>query len=383
MNICIDSRTIYKRNTGFGYYAFYLIRHILQSGCNDHISLILHKNVATLFFIPLCTKHHVILTAVDYRNRILRDAWENLVLPIIFKKHNINIFHSLTFHMPVLRIGNIKQVVTIHDLVVFKMPEIYPKYYTIYWRFIIKRSLKRSSKIIAISEATKQDIIDLFNIKEDKIHVIYHGIDLKKFRPKEETNGVRTILKKYGLKRPYIMALGLSDLRKNGERILKSYSKIIKDKTKDVSLAICGILRKKNRVLFDQIKEHGLSDRVVMTGFVEDEDLPILYRAADLFVFPSLYEGFGFPIIEAMACGTPVITSNVSSMPEVAGDAALLVDPYDVDAIAKAIHRVLTDNSLRETLVKEGLERVKQFSWQKCAEETIKVYESFTPNKSA
>ncbi|MBW1833760.1 MAG: glycosyltransferase family 4 protein, partial [Deltaproteobacteria bacterium] len=354
MNICIDGRTIYKRNTGFGYYAFYLIRHILQSECNDHITLILHKDLANLFFMPSCTKHHEILTAVDYRNRILRDAWENLVLPIIFKKHNINMFHSLTFHMPILRIGNIKQVVTIHDLVVFKMPEIYPKYYTIYWRFIIKRSLERSSKIIAISEATKQDIIDLFNIKEDKIHVIYHGIDLKRFRPKEETNGVGATLKKYGLKKPYIMALGLSDLRKNGERILN--------------------LRKRNRVLFDQIKEHGLSDRVVMTGFVEDEDLPILYRAADLFIFPSLYEGFGLPILEAMACGTPVITSNISSMPEVAGDSALLVDPYDVDALAKAMHGILTDKGLKESLVKKGLERVKQFSWEKCAEETIRVY---------
>ncbi|MBW2165910.1 MAG: glycosyltransferase family 4 protein [Deltaproteobacteria bacterium] len=384
MNICIDGRTIYKRNTGFGYYAFYLIRHILRSECNDHITLILHKDVANLFFMPSCTKHHEILTAVDYRNRILRDAWENLVLPIIFKKHNINMFHSLTFHMPILRIGNIKQVVTIHDLVVFKMPEIYPKYYTIYWRFIIKRSLERSSKIIAISEATKQDIIDLFNIKEDKIHVIYHGIDLKRFRPKDETNGVGATLKKYGLKKPYIMALGLSDLRKNGERILKSYSKIIKDKTKDVSLAICGILRKRNRVLFDQIKEHGLSDRVVMTGFVEDEDLPILYRAADLFIFPSLYEGFGLPILEAMACGTPVITSNISSMPEVAGDAAVLVNPYDVDALARAMHGILTDKGLKESLVKKGLERVKQFSWEKCAEETIRVYEAAcNSNKSS
>ncbi len=375
MKVCIDGRTIYRRSTGFGYYSYYLINNVLQINREYPVYTILHKDTANLVPDHVVENNEKILTSVDYRNRLLRDAWENIALPAILKRHEIDVFHSPTFHLPLLTTRRVKSVITIHDLVVFKIPEIYPRYYTSYWRFVIRRSLDTACKIIAISRATKLDIMDLFNIREDKIHVIYHGIDLKRFRVQKEADRLEPTLKKYGLKRPYIMTLGLSDPRKNGERILSSYSRIAgSGEAGHAGLAVCGVLRRRNQRFLDQIKALGLSNMVMLTGFVEDEDLPILYSAADLFLFPSLYEGFGLPILEAMACGTPVITSNISSMPEVAGDAALLVDPYDVDGLARAMKEVLTNKKLRGHLKKKGFERVKKFSWERCARQTLEVF---------
>jgi glycosyltransferase involved in cell wall biosynthesis len=287
---------------------------------------------------------------------------KNLDLDIIHNPDNSSLFINLKN----------KKIVTIYDIMAFKFPKVSDPVTRFRYRILLYKTLKSSDKIITISNHTKLDLMNYFKIPEDKIKVIY--LAANQTYKKLGKNEINEILKKYDLNNPFILYVGGLAPNKNIERLLESYN-IIKNKEISQKLILTGVKRHNSTSALKTIKKLNLQNDVIFTGYVPDEDLPGLYNAADLFVYPSFYEGFGLPPLEAMQCGTPVITSNTSSLPEVVGDAGIMINPYDVDELANKMYEVLTNEKLRKEMSKKGLERAKLFSWKKCAEEHLKVYE--------
>lgn len=302
-------------------------------------------------------------------NSSVKLVWDYYLIPKAVKEHKLDV---ITFPKNVLPyFVTCKSVIVIHDLAYF-MPELnaYPLIDTIYMKMMIKSSVKRANHIIAISENTKRDIIKFTGINENKITVIYEASDLK-YRQIKDVIELDKIKNKYNLSEKFIFSCDSLTPRKNVIRLLKAFNNI-KDKIPH-KLVLTGGVSWKSKNVHNLIES--MRDRVIKLGYVPDEDMPMLYNLADLFVYPSLYEGFGLPLLEAMACGCPVISSNSSSLPEVVGDAGLMIDPYDVDNLEKVIYEALTNENLRKDMIRKGLDRAKQFSWEKCAEKTIEVLE--------
>jgi glycosyltransferase involved in cell wall biosynthesis len=288
------------------------------------------------------------------------------------KKLDLDIIHSPENASLFINLKNKKKITTIYDIMAFYFPEVSGFITRYRYKILLPRTLKTSDKIIVISHNTKKDLMNRFKIPENKIKVIYLAAN-ENYKPLNE-NEIIKIKQKYNLNYSFILYVGGLAPNKNVERLIKAYYKLKKLDIKH-KLIITGVKRYRYKSIFETIEKLNLQKDVIFTGYVPDEDLPALYNAADLFVYPSLYEGFGLPPLEAMACGTPVITSNTSSLPEVVGDAGIMVNPYDVDELANKMYEVLTNEGLRKELSKKGLERAKLFSWKKCAEEHLKVYE--------
>lgn len=288
------------------------------------------------------------------------------------KKLDLDIIHSPENASLFVKLTNQKKIITVYDVISLYFPKTFTKITVFRYKLLFSKTIKTSDKIITVSHHTKQDIMKYFKIPEDKIKVIYEAAN-GNYKPLKEDE-VNKIRQKYNLNYPFILYVGTLEPRKNIPTLLKAYYKLKKQGIKH-KLVITGKRGWKYKSIFETIEKLNLQKDVIFTGYVPDEDLPGLYNAADLFVYPSLYEGFGLPPLEAMACGTPVITSNTSSLPEVVGDAGIMVNPYNVDELANAMYEVLTNDGLREELSKKGLERAKLFSWKKCAKEHLKVYE--------
>lgn len=295
----------------------------------------------------------------------LRVLYEQIILPILLRKNRIDIFHAtanvLPFLFPHL------SVLTIHDYYAFAIPELIPSILRFYWKIVLKISAQRADFIISVSQSEKGGIIKYLNVSKEKIKVIYHGNEQL---PLKITS--REIECKDHV--PYILWVGKIYAHKNLVRLLRAYNKLIKAKHIKHRLVICGMKSWGYPCFIRTVEEFKLQDKVVFKGYVSYDQLKPIYANASLFVFPSLIETFGLPILEAMSCGAPVVTSNCGAMAEIADEAALLVDPYNVEEIAEAMHRILTDKTLRAALIKKGLKRASQFSWEKTARETLEVY---------
>lgn len=270
-----------------------------------------------------------------------------------------------------------RSVVTFHDLSFIRYPEFFSWRENIWHRLEMnpRRQAQRADKIIAVSESTKSDLVNLFEVKEEKIKVIYSGINSRFDLLKDPRSNLHQIKVKYNLPKNFFLFLGTLEPRKNVLGILKSFSylKSTGQLPKESALVIAG---PSGWLYGEAIKFYRTSpfkDSIYFIGPVKEEDKLCLFQLARVFVYPSFFEGFGFPPLEAMAAGVPVITSRISSLPEVAGDAALLVDPYNIKEMAEAMRNLFLDEKLRESYIKKGLERVKRFSWRKSAEETLKV----------
>ncbi len=288
------------------------------------------------------------------------------------RKYSLRLIHDPTGSAPLL-LAPIKRVVTIHDAV----PYVHKDSSTFLDQFIyhlwLPLALPKLDKILTVSHHTKNDLGKIFDIPMEKIAVI-HLAASEHFRPLAEDE-IKLALAHVGLSQPYILYLGSIEPRKNPIRLLEAYAELRRWSTR-WDLVVVGThnfwksspVRKKTEKL-------NLKPYVHFIGNVSEADLPGIYNGADLFIYPSLYEGFGLPVLEAMACGTPVITSNTSSLPEVAGEAALFVDPYKVEEIVTAMRQILDDADLARDLRKRGLERVKEFTWAETVRQTISVYE--------
>ena len=273
---------------------------------------------------------------------------------------NFDLVHCPTVTAPFFFRPNSRVVMTVHDLI----PLLFPRWQTtrrvLYFKYFLKYRFRFVDRFIAVSNTTKQDLIDLFEIPEDKIDVVYEGVS-DQFRPIEKK------------REDFILAVGTLEPRKNFKRIIEAYISLRTEKKISDKLIIVG----KKGWLFDDILTipEAFQDDIIFKGYVSEDELIRLFQTAHFFIYPSMYEGFGLPILEAMACGCPVITSNTSSMPEVAGDAALLVDPYQIEEIKNAIYTLTNDAELCTKMSTEGIGRASRFSWQHAAAQTSQVYE--------
>ena len=297
---------------------------------------------------------------------------EQIRIPIQLKREAIDLFHAPHYTLPALT--PCRSIVTIHDCIHLRFPQYLPNRLAHgYARAALWTATHRSDRVLTVSEASKQDILTFFDIPADKITVIPNAIDDCFFVPPPDKN-IERIRERYQLQAPFLLYVGNVHPHKNLERLLDAFYKVRSLGHDDLTLLIIGDDITRYAKLRRAVHRYQLHRYVRFLGFVPNETLRVLYHLARAFVFPSLYEGFGLPPLEAMASGTAVVTSNVSSLPEVTGDAAILVDPHSQDAIAGGICRVLEDNVFREELVTKGQARAKQFSWDRSIQHTLEIY---------
>ncbi len=367
MKVGIDIRLLgWGNKAGICQYIYNLVSNILSLDSDNTYSLLaplrgLDKvwNIADQF-----------LYRFPYRLSTL--FLEKLSVPVELIMGKTDIFHGPCFFIP----NHIfcKSVVTIHDLMFLRHPEYLQPDSIAHFRKITHASVNRSDAIITVSNSSKNDVVEMLKVPEEKIRVIYNGV-ASRFRPVKEKAKIEEIKARYGIQgQQYILFTGNIEPKKNIETLIRAYMELRNTTIYKYPLLIVGNKEWHFEAVWKVVQQLRAEKDIVFTDFVDDEDLPHLYSNAELFVFPSLYEGFGLPVIEAMACGVPVVSSNTTSIPEIANGAAILVDPLNAGEIAGAMYSILSDSKLKSRLVTKGLERAREFSWEKAARETLKLY---------
>jgi glycosyltransferase involved in cell wall biosynthesis len=395
MIIGIDIRMLARgTRTGVEEYTLNLLSYLIPLNKNVRYRLFYNGfrkiNLDCLNY-PWLKEENVKLVSYKIPNQLLNLSSRLLNYPKLDKLlGGVDVFFSPHIFLSAIS-RKCPNVITFHDLSFEQYSEFYSAGKN-YWHFSMspKNQAKRANKIIAVSQSTKDDLIKLYNIEPNKIKVVYSGIN-PVFSIQYSVFSIPEIRKKYDLPEKYILYLGTLEPRKNIIGLIKAFEKlktsfkfqspiIAEDKVSSFKLVIAGSKGWLYENIFKTADKSSVKNDIIFTGFIDDKDKPILYGLADLFVYPSFYEGFGFPPLEAMACQTPVITSNFSSIPEAVGDAAIMVNPYNLDELATAMKLVLLDKNLQNLMIEKGLKQVKKFSWQKCAEETLKVLTSTVRN---
>ncbi len=366
MRIGIDARLIYYRQAGIGQYTQSLIEGLAHEAPPDGRFVILQHRHDTHNLTP------------DPRFR-RRSTWtpchhplEQLTLPLEIWPLKLDLLHSPDYIPPFRR--NCRSVITVHDLAFLHFPELLTtdsaRYYS-----QIDRAVREAEGIIAVSHATQRDLMNLLGVPAHRVTVVHEAANPIFRVIEDEADALRDVRARYGLPERFILFLGTIEPRKNLPTLIQAYRLLcMAEGPHGPSLVVAGARGWLFDSVFILVEQLGLSDRVLFTGGIPWADVPAFYNLAEVFVFPSLYEGFGLPPLEAMACGTPVVAANVSSIPEVVGDAGLLVDPNDAEGLAEALGRVLNDATLRQDLRRRGLARAAGFSWDRAARETLAVY---------
>ncbi len=316
--------------------------------------------------------------------RVLGSApfWRQNALAKACLKEKPDLLFLTTPTLPCVRRPSLKTVITVHDLCFDYLPERQQFPQKLLLGKAEKYASLGASRVIAVSKATKKALVSKFNVSTRKIDVVYEGVDKRKFHPpaggtksKFQTQKKKEIRRKYGIGENYVLFVGTVQPRKNLRRIIEAFSLVTEKLADPLQLVVAGRPGWLVDDIYSAPKDFGVEDRVKFLGGVPDADLSLLYGNAKVLLFPSLCEGFGLPILEAMSVGCPVITSNISSMPEVGGKTAFYVNPYDAEDIAHGLQTMLTDDNLRQTLILSGKKRAAEFSWQRTAKETLKVFE--------
>jgi glycosyltransferase involved in cell wall biosynthesis len=363
MRVAIDTRKIH--DFGIGTYIRNLLRQLARIDRDTE-------------YVLLCREPDLGIAAQLGPNfRSVREPSPNYSLreqihvPWILRRERPDVYHAPHYVLPPA--VRCRSVVTIHDCIHLMFPQYLPNRAAYaYARASMWAAARRSDRILTVSEASKRDILSLFNVKPEKIVVVYNAID-EHFSTTPSEEHVARIRERYQLDHKFVLYVGNIKPHKNLVRLIEAFSELRRTHD-DLKLLIIGDEISKLPALRRAVHRNKLHKHVRFLGYLKDDTLTVLYRLASVFVFPSLYEGFGLPPLEAMASGTPVVTSNVSSLPEVTGDAAVLVDPYDVDSIGDGMRRVLDDPRLAEELRIKGLKRAREFSWEHSVEKTQRVY---------
>lgn len=351
------------RNTGLSQYIYKLLMAYADLGLGD-LDVFVKKNSSII------DNFNCLETSFSSSNRQLRILWEQFVLPVLLKKYKIDLIHCPANIMPLF--SGCKTIITVHDLSFIRLKKTHGKLQTWYLNNFTKMSCKKANKIIAVSENTKNDIVNCYGINADKIKVIYNGIS-NNFKIIEDIELQNVIRQKYSLPHKYILYVGTLEPRKNVPGLLKAFSLCL-DELPGYKLVIAGSKGWDYQNIFEAVKKLGLEEKVIFAGYVENDHLPLIYNMARLFVYVSFYEGFGLPLIESMACGTPVVTSNISSLKEVVGEAAIKVNPNSSQEIAEAMRKLLLDAAFYDEYRYRGFKKANEFSWKKSAQETWDVY---------
>jgi glycosyltransferase involved in cell wall biosynthesis len=359
LRIAIDARKLY--DFGIGTYVRNLLRELARTpGGHTYVVLCRPEDAAPV------RDHSSAFEVV-----VARAGQYSVREPLA--RRRVDLFHAP--HYVVSPLTTCPYVVTIHDCIHLRFPEYLPSRMAHgYARAMMAHAARRARRVLTVSEASKEDILHYLRVPATKVEVIHNALD-ERLAATPGADDIARVRERFMLRAPFVLYAGNIKPHKNLERLIEAYARLRQDGDTDLGLVIIGQEVSNFPGLRRLVHRHQLHRQVRFFGFVPDETLAVLYRLATVFVFPSLYEGFGLPPLEAMAAGTPVITSNVSSLPEVVGDAALLIDPTDSGAIAAAIRRVLDDEPLRTSLVAKGRERVTHFSWARSVERVRQVYE--------
>jgi glycosyltransferase involved in cell wall biosynthesis len=298
-------------------------------------------------------------------SELTRFAWRLL-------RDRLDLFHATHYVIPPL--ARARAVVTIHDIIHVLYPQFLPnRLALLYARVMMRRALRRADRIITVSYNSKRDLVDYFGIAPARIDVVYNGV-ASRFQPNLPREERDRVTAKYGLPRPYLLFLGGEKPHKNVRNVIRAFAEARRERALPHALVLAGPMPKNRSRVEALIAALDVDSRVFRTGVIPEEDLPGLFAGADAFLYPTLYEGFGLPVVEAMACGVPVLTSSTSALQEIAGGYSYLVDPMDVEAIARGIVDLATDPRRRAEFAELGKRRARDFSWDRAAEQTLKIY---------
>ena len=363
LRIGVDARPVSRAPlTGIGVYLNGLLNKLQELDQENHYWLISNGAIAFKITNPSWEKIEGQLPQKE-----LSTLWMQCRIPCIASSVGLDLFWGTRHQLPLLLSTNVRTVLTVHDIVHLLFPETMSLPVLATERLFMRRSLQRADHVIADSWSTASGIQDHYPVKAEKISVIYPG------RPISAESIHHRAFDDEKLPGKYFLFVGTLEPRKNLKGILNAFS-LLDPETKRVDLLVVGNVGWKNKELLAMLESNNFRSRVHLKGYVDPDRLSHMYQHAVCLLYPSLYEGFGFPILEAMHHGVPVITSNVSSMPEVAGDAALLVDPADAHGLAEAMKKILLNDDLRNNMISKGYERVAQFSWERCAAATLAVF---------
>jgi glycosyltransferase involved in cell wall biosynthesis len=306
--------------------------------------------------------------------RILYIAWLNSRLQLMLKRERVDIIHFTNYLVPVLRLSNAKYVVTIHDLTAWKFPETLPPIYLPYIKWSISHAVKIADLIVTVSDAVKQEIAELFGLNIERIRTCYNGVARSFLEsPRTAPDKIGAIKEKFGIKKDFLLFVGTIEKRKNVVTLVKAFDRV--RNYKDLQLVLVGRPGYCFSMFNKYLNEHGLNGEVIMTGYVSEEEKIALYDGAAAFVYPSLYEGFGIPLVEAMARRVPIVASRIPSTEEIANKAALYYDdPFDYKTLANRILELLDSDTLRRDLMEKGVKRAQEFSWEKASKEHLRAY---------
>ncbi len=380
MKIAIEGQRLFrKKKHGMDFVALELIKNLMK---------IDKENEYFIFVAPGPDK---CLTDTENFKIIELDGgpyplWEQKALPKAVKQFECDLLqctsNTAPFNPGVSLIVILHDIIYMESIALFKKGySLYQKFGNMYRRFVVPKVVKKAEKIITVSEFEKNRIKKFFNLNDEKVVAIYNGVG-EHFKKIQDKNYLKNIKLKYNLPDKYFFFLGNTDPKKNTIGVLKAYSEYLKNNEDDIKLVMLDYDEEELIKLLKQINDEDLRKNIFLTGYVVNTDLPAIYNLAEIFLYPSLRESFGIPMLEAMACGTPVITSNTSSMPEVAGDAAILIDPFKPEQITEAIIEILNNEHRKQDLITKGLKRVKQFSWENMALENLKLYNKVLQNEN-
>ena len=368
IRVGINASKVFDVHTGVGRYTSNLCRSIIKTG-----------SVKGRFYTPgrMGKTNRTDIEGINLegatvtkQNNTLRILWEQMILPIYSRKDRLDLLHY-TDHALSLFQRSRPTIITVHDIAYVRFSNLLNKSRQIYKKNILKSSIERADIIVADSLSTKRDILNYYGIKENKIKVVHLGVE-SRFRPISNVEKYRI---KNNLPSKMILNVGTLEPRKNVVTLIRAFKRLREKGCMDYKLVIAGEKGWLYKQIFKEVERSDLMQEILFLGVVSDEDLPMLYNCAGIFVYPSLYEGFGLPPLEAMACGIPVITSNTASLPEVIGDAGIMIDPTDVGSLCEAMYNVLSKKELWNHMSGMGLERSKLFSWEKAAKKILEIYD--------
>jgi glycosyltransferase involved in cell wall biosynthesis len=360
-----DATPLEGKPSGVGHYAWQLLTHALQESDVWRFQLLANRPLnGHLKDVPLALP-------VSGPYFPVRSVWMQGLLPLSLRKAQPTLCHFTNYLMPLAL--PCPALVTVHDMSPFLYPETQPRKNVLLMRALLPQIARRADTIITVTQSAADDIRRVLKLSKGKVRVVYEAAS-SLFQPVTAPDVLARVRRTYHLEHPYILYIGTIEPRKNLDRLVEAFAQV-KQRGLPHQLRLVGSWGWKYESLVRRIEELGIQDDVIFDGYAPDEDLPALYTLADVFAFPSLYEGFGLPVLEAMRCGTPVVAADIPALAEIAGDAALLIDPYDAEQLGDALALVLRNDNRAEELRERGLVRAAQFSWRRAARETLRLYD--------
>lgn len=370
MRVGIDITPLAGNRSGVGHFLYYQLAHLLQLADEDRFLAFSSglRRASTQGLAGLMAHRHV-----PVPTRGLYSLWARLQWPAVDRLlGGVDVYHATNYFLPPT--ASARRVLTIYDLTFLRRPDLCSPKIVGPFRGKVPRMAEAADAILTCSQASKRDIVELLDVSEDRVHVAYGAVD-GRLGPVPHDEAQHTLARRFGITMPFALFAGTIEPRKNVSGLLRAFARVAADTPH--TLVLVGGMGWQPEPVEKTIRNLCLESRVRWLGYIpRHTDLALFYSAADAFVFPSFYEGFGLPVLEALACGCPVITSNVSALPEIAGDAAVYVDPNDVGDIAAKLLRVLVEQPFRESLKSLARAQAARLSWDDCARETLAVYRS-------